>query len=65
LKISEYKQNIFCLKNKQTNKKPKNSIKKVAEQNGITGYPWVAAFYNGKKVEDMAGLGGADSIGKR
>jgi hypothetical protein len=24
----------------------------------------VAAFYNGKKVEDMAGLGGADSIGK-
>jgi len=36
----------------------------VAEQNGITGYPWVAAFYNGKKVEDMAGLGGADSIVK-
>jgi thioredoxin-like negative regulator of GroEL len=34
----------------------------VAEQNGITGYPWVAAFYNGKKVEDMAGLGGADSV---
>lgn len=23
----------------------------------------MAAFYNGKKVEDMAGLGGTDSIG--
>ena len=34
----------------------------VAEEWGITGYPWVAFFYQGKKVEDMAGLGGADSI---
>jgi len=34
----------------------------VARSNGVTGYPWVAAFYNGEKVEDMAGLGGADSI---
>jgi len=36
--------------------------RQVAEENAITGYPWVAAFYNGKKIEDMAGLGGADSI---
>jgi len=40
----------------------------VAEENGVTGYPWVAAFYDGKKIEDMAGLGGSQSIvdfGKR
>ncbi|GMI04435.1 hypothetical protein TrLO_g15439 [Triparma laevis f. longispina] len=34
----------------------------VAEEWGITGYPWVAFFYQGKKIEDMAGLGGSDSI---
>ncbi|GMI27059.1 hypothetical protein TeGR_g10774 [Tetraparma gracilis] len=34
----------------------------LAESNGITGYPWVCFFYEGVKVEDMAGLGGADSI---
>jgi len=34
----------------------------LAEGWEITGYPWVCFFYEGKKVEDMAGLGGADSI---
>ena len=34
----------------------------IAESWEITGYPWVCFFYNGKKVEDMAGLGGASSI---
>lgn len=34
----------------------------IAESWEITGYPWVCFFYDGKKVEDMAGLGGADSI---
>lgn len=34
----------------------------VAEAHGVTGWPWVAAFYNGVKVLDMAGLGGADSV---
>ncbi|GMH61020.1 hypothetical protein TrST_g359 [Triparma strigata] len=34
----------------------------VAEEWEITGYPWMAFFYQGKKVEDMAGLGGSDSI---
>ena len=28
----------------------------------ITGHPWVAGFYLGKKVEDMAGMGGMDSF---
>jgi len=34
----------------------------IAETQGITGYPWVSFYYKGEKVEDMAGLGGADSI---
>jgi thiol-disulfide isomerase/thioredoxin len=34
----------------------------IAESWEITGYPWMCFFYDGKKVEDMAGLGGADSI---
>lgn len=34
----------------------------TAEEQGVTGYPWVAAFYNGAKVEDMAGLGGWESV---
>ena len=34
----------------------------LAESQGITGYPWLCFFYKGVKVEDMAGLGGADSI---
>ena len=34
----------------------------VSEDWEITGHPWVCFFYNGEKVEDMAGLGGADSI---
>ena len=28
------------------------------QTHGITSYPWVTSFYKGKKVEDMAGLGG-------
>ena len=34
----------------------------VAEGQGITGYPWVCFYYKGEKVQDMAGLGGSDSI---
>ena len=34
----------------------------IPEQWGVTGYPWVTAFYDGKKVADMAGLGGAQSV---
>ena len=29
---------------------------------GITGWPWVTSFHLGEKVEDMAGLGGAQSV---
>jgi len=35
---------------------------KVAERFNITGYPWVACFYQGAKTNDMTGLGGADSV---
>jgi len=34
----------------------------IAEQHGITSYPWVTSFYKGKKIEDMAGLGGWESV---
>ena len=34
----------------------------IAEAHEILSYPWVAAFYRGKKVEDMAGLGGWESV---
>jgi thioredoxin-like negative regulator of GroEL len=34
----------------------------VAEQHGVTSWPWVTSFYQGKKVEDMAGLGGWESV---
>jgi len=34
----------------------------TATEQGVTGYPWVAAFYNGAKIEDMAGLGGWESV---
>jgi len=34
----------------------------LAEKWGIGSYPWVASFYKGKKLEDMAGLGGWESI---
>lgn len=34
----------------------------IAERFDVTGWPWVAAFYNGKKVQDMTGLGGAETI---
>jgi len=34
----------------------------VAEQHGITSWPWVTSFYQGKKVDDMAGLGGWESV---
>jgi thiol-disulfide isomerase/thioredoxin len=34
----------------------------VAEQHGVTSWPWVTSFYRGKKVEDMAGLGGWESV---
>jgi len=28
----------------------------------VTSYPWIACFYQGKKVDDMAGLSGAESV---
>jgi thioredoxin-like negative regulator of GroEL len=34
----------------------------IAEAHGVTGYPWVTSFYKGKKVDDMAGLGGAQTV---
>jgi thioredoxin-like negative regulator of GroEL len=34
----------------------------MAERFSITGWPWVSCFHNGVKVDDMAGLGGADSV---
>jgi len=34
----------------------------IPERWGVTGYPWVTAFYDGIKVADMAGLGGAQSV---
>ena len=34
----------------------------IAEKHGITSYPWVTSFYKGKKMEDMAGLGGWESV---
>lgn len=34
----------------------------LAERFGVTSYPWIIAIYAGKKIEDMRGLGGADSV---
>ena len=34
----------------------------IAEKHGITSYPWVTSFYKGKKIEDMAGLGGWETV---
>ena len=34
----------------------------LAEAHGILSYPWVAAFYKGKKIDDMAGLSGWESV---
>lgn len=34
----------------------------VAEAHGVTSWPWVTSFYRGKKVDDMAGLGGWESV---
>lgn len=36
----------------------------IAESHEITSWPWVTSFYRGKKVEDMAGLGGWESVYK-
>ena len=35
---------------------------KIAERFDVTGWPWVSSFYMGEKLEDMAGLGGAQSV---
>jgi len=35
---------------------------KMADSFEILSYPWVASFYQGKKVEDMAGMGGWESF---
>jgi hypothetical protein len=37
-------------------------FKEVGEKFNITGFPWVSSFYQGAKTDDMAGLGGADSV---
>lgn len=37
-------------------------FKPIADRFGVTSYPWVSSVYAGQKVEDMAGLGGAESI---
>jgi thioredoxin-like negative regulator of GroEL len=34
----------------------------VGKKFNITGFPWVSCFYQGEKTDDMAGLGGADSV---
>lgn len=34
----------------------------IAEAHDITSYPWVTSFYQGSKLEDMAGLGGWESV---
>jgi thiol-disulfide isomerase/thioredoxin len=34
----------------------------LADPFGVTSYPWITSFYLGKKVEDMAGLGGWESV---
>jgi len=34
----------------------------IADKWGITSYPWVTSFYKGEKIEDMAGLGGWETI---
>jgi len=34
----------------------------IPEKWGVTSYPWIASFYQGKKVEDMRGLSGAQSV---
>jgi thiol-disulfide isomerase/thioredoxin len=34
----------------------------VAEAHAVTSWPWVTSFYQGKKIEDMAGLGGWESV---
>jgi len=34
----------------------------LSEPFGILSYPWVTSFYLGKKVEDMAGMGGWESF---
>jgi thioredoxin-like negative regulator of GroEL len=34
----------------------------LSEPFGILSYPWVTSFYLGKKIEDMAGMGGWESF---
>lgn len=34
----------------------------LAQRMGVTSYPWIIAVYAGQKLEDMAGLGGAQSV---
>lgn len=34
----------------------------IPEKFGVTSYPWIASFYEGKKIEDMRGLSGAQSV---
>ncbi len=34
----------------------------VGKKFNITGFPWVSCFYQGEKTDDMAGLGGADTV---
>jgi thiol-disulfide isomerase/thioredoxin len=34
----------------------------IADAHEVTSWPWVTAFYHGSKLEDMMGLGGAESV---
>lgn len=36
----------------------------IAETHEVTSWPWVSAFYQGKKIEDMRGLGGWESVAR-
>jgi thioredoxin-like negative regulator of GroEL len=36
----------------------------VADEHKVTSWPWVTSFYRGQKIEDMAGLGGWESVYK-
>lgn len=34
----------------------------LAKRFGVTSYPWIISIYANKKIDDMAGLGGAQSV---
>lgn len=38
------------------------AFNELAKRFGVTSYPWIISVYANKKNDDMAGLGGADSV---